>query len=249
MIRAIIIDDEKNAVDVLKIQLEQYCEGIELVATCQGGKEGIEAIRSYRPDLVFLDIEMPHINGFDVILATRQFNYNVIFTTAYDQFAIKAFKFSAVDYLLKPIDIQELQDAVERFKKNAGDHSLQVKLELLMQHMNSRQNSSKKIALPTGNELQLVDTHDIIRVESDGNYAHIFLSGGKRITLSKTLKDVEESIKGMPFFRIHQSHLINIDHIDKVTKGESAYIVMRGGTLITISRSKKEEFFDLIRRI
>lgn len=249
MIRTIIIDDEKNALDVLKMQLEQYCEGIELIQTCQSGQEGIEAIRNNQPDLVFLDIEMPHVNGFDVLLATRQFNYKVIFTTAYDQFAIKAFKFSAVDYLLKPIDIQELQDAVERLKKNAGDHSLQEKLELLMQHMNSGQNSSKKIALPTGNELQLVDNHDIIRVESDGNYSHIFLAGGKRITLCKTLKDVEESIKGMPFFRIHQSHLINMDHIDKATKGEGAYIVMKDGTLIAISRNKKEEFFDLIRRL
>lgn len=248
MIKAVIIDDEKNALEVLEMQLNQFCKEVLVVATCNGGKEGVKAIKELQPDLVFLDIEMPHINGFDVLDQTKNLNYKVIFTTAYDQFAIKAFKFSAIDYLLKPIDIVDLQNAVEKAQKETQNHNLEDKIKLLVEQYHPQKNR-QKVALPVGNMLEFFDVDEIIRVESDSNYSHIFLANQKKITLSKTLKDVEENIKGEPFFRVHQSHLINTNHVEKAVKGENAYVVMKDGTTITVSRNRKEEFFELFRRI
>lgn len=248
MIKAVIIDDEKNALEVLEMQLNQFCKEVTVLATCNGGKEGVKAIKELQPDLVFLDIEMPHINGFDVLEQTKELNYKVIFTTAYDQFAIKAFKFSAIDYLLKPIDIVDLQNAVEKAKKETNSNSLEDKIKLLVDQYYPQKNR-QKVALPVGNMLEFFDVDEIIRVESDSNYSHIFLANQKKITLSKTLKDVEENIKGEPFFRVHQSHLINTNHVEKAVKGENAYVVMKDGTTITVSRNRKEEFFELFRRI
>lgn len=248
MIRAIIIDDEKNALEVLEMQLQQFCDNVEVLAVCNGGEEGVKCIQQLKPDLVFLDIEMPHINGFDVLNLTKEYEYKVIFTTAYDQFAIKAFKFSAVDYLLKPIDILDLQQAVDKVQNTRESYSLTEKIAALMQHLQPAKSSSK-IALPEGNMLVFYEPDEIIRVESDSNYSHIFLVNGKKITLSKTLKEVSENIKGEPFFRVHQSHLINTNYIDKVAKGENAYVVMKDGSTITISRSKKEEFLELFKKV
>lgn len=248
MIKAIIIDDEKNALEVLEMQLNQFCKEVLVVAACNGGKEGVKAIKEMQPDLVFLDIEMPHINGFDVLDQTKNLNYKVIFTTAYDQFAIKAFKFSAIDYLLKPIDIVDLQNAVEKAQKESLNHNLEDKIKLLVEQYYPQKNR-QKVALPVGNMLEFFDVDEIIRVESDSNYSHIFLANQKKITLSKTLKDVEDNIKGEPFFRVHQSHLINTNHVEKAVKGENAYVMMKDGTTITVSRNRKEEFFELFRRI
>ena len=249
MIKAIVIDDEKNALEVLEMQLQQYCKEVLIVAKCNSGEAGINAIKEHQPDLVFLDIEMPHINGFDVLQATKQYDYKIIFTTAYDQFAIKAFKFSAIDYLLKPIDILDLQNAVEKVKKETEKFSLEDKVKLLVEQYQQAPINRKKVALPIGNMLEFFDVDEILRVESDSNYSHIFLTNQKKITLSKTLKDVEENIKGAPFFRVHQSHLINTNLVDKAVKGENAYVVMKDGTTITISRNRKEEFFELFRKI
>lgn len=249
MIRAVIIDDEKNALEVLQLQLNQFCKDVIIAAVCNGGKDGIAAIKKYQPDLVFLDIEMPHINGFDVLKATQDYSYKVIFTTAYDQFAIKAFKFSAIDYLLKPIDILELQQAVEKIKRETVHDSISEKLQSILTQMQPQTKDNQRIALPEGNMLHFYEADAILRVESDSNYSHVFLTNGKKITLSKTLKEVEENIKGEPFFRIHQSHLINTNHIDKIAKGENAYVVMTDGMSITISRNRKEEFLEIFRKV
>lgn len=248
MIKAVIIDDEKNALEVLEMQLNQFCKEVIVIATCNGGKEGVKAIKELQPDLVFLDIEMPHINGFDVLEQTKGLNYKVIFTTAYDQFAIKAFKVSAIDYLLKPIDIVDLQNAVLKVN-TTQKNDLEAKIETLFNQYKIQNNSLSKIALPIGNSIQFFDTNEILRVESESNYSHIYLENKKKITLSKTLKEVEFTFNGNPFFRVHQSHLINMNYIDKVMRGENPYIVMKDGTSITISRNKKEAFFDQFRKI
>ncbi len=248
MLNAVIIDDEKNALDVLEMQLTQFCKEVNIAAKCDGGEKGIAAIKKLNPDIVFLDIEMPHKNGFDVLKATSQFNYDVVFTTAYDQFAIKAFKFSAIDYLLKPIDIVELQQAVEKVKNKKGGNNLDEKIKTLFSQMQSSQQHNK-IALPYGEAMQLVDAEEIIRCESDSNYTHIFLKTGKKITVAKTLKEIEETLDGLSFYRIHQSHLVNMQHISKVIKGDGGYVVMDDGTNITISRNKKEAFMDTFRKI
>lgn len=249
MINAIIIDDEKNALDVLEMQLNQFCKDVNILASANGGIKGIEAIKKYNPDLVFLDIEMPHKNGFDVLTETSQFNYDVVFTTAYDQFAIKAFKFSAIDYLLKPIDILELQQAVEKAKNKKGGTSLDEKIKMLLTQMQPDKKLTHKIALPVGDSMQFMDPDEIIRCESESNYTHIYLANGKKITLAKTLKEVEENIDGSPFFRIHQSHLINMNHVGKYVRGDGAYVVMKDGAQISISRNKKEAFMETFRKV
>ncbi len=250
MLTAVIIDDEKNALDVLDMQLNQFCKEVSIVAKCESGEKGITAIKKNNPDLVFLDIEMPHKNGFDVLKETSQFNYDVIFTTAYDQFAIKAFKFSAIDYLLKPIDILELQAAVEKVKNKKGSTSLEEKLKTLLNQLQPPSAVKQQIiALPIGDGMQFMQPDDILRCESDSNYTHIFLTSGKKITTAKTLKDVEENLVGLDFYRIHQSHLVNMHHISKVVRGDGGYVVMDDGTNLTISRNKKEAFMDSFRKI
>jgi two-component system, LytTR family, response regulator len=250
MISAIIIDDEKNALEVLEMQISRFCEGVTVVASCDGGIKGIAAIKKYNPDLVFLDIEMPHKNGFDVLQETRNHNYDVIFTTAYDQFAIKAFKFSAIDYLLKPVDIIELREAVEKVRNKNEPVSLDERIKTLLHQLQPMsQKLTNKIALPVGDAMQLMEPDEIIRCESDSNYTHIFLANGKKITMAKTLKEVEENISGTPFFRIHQSHLVNMNHISKYIKGDNAYVVMKDSTQIGISRNKKEAFLETFRKI
>lgn len=247
MIKTILIDDEKNALEVLEIMLKKYCPEVEIIEKCNCGKAGIEAIEKHQPDLIFLDIEMPHINGFDVLTATKNYKYKVIFTTAYNQFAIKAFKFSAIDYLLKPIDFEELKEAVNKISVTGNHSTFEENLQKLMEQF--QQPKQNRIALPVNNSLQFFDFDDIIRIESESNYSHIFLSDKRKITLAKTLKEVEEKFEGQNFFRVHQSHFINLNHIDKIFKGENAYLVMKDGTQISISRHRKDEFLDLIKKL
>ncbi len=248
--RAILIDDEKNALDVLEMQLNHYCPTINIVAKCTGGEEGVMAIRQHRPDLVFLDIEMPRINGFDVLAQTNTISYAVVFTTAYDQFALKAFKYAAVDYLLKPVDVEELQTAVQRVVNKNGRDGMENKIKTLLEQFGVSQAAlPQRIALPVGDAMQLFAPDDIVRCESDSNYTYIFLAAGKKILLAKTLKEVEETLRGLSFFRVHQSHLVNINHVSKVVKGEGSYLTTSDGATIPISRNKKEVFLESLRKL
>jgi two-component system LytT family response regulator len=250
MIKALLIDDELNALDVLEMQLNNYCSGISIIEKCEGGEKGIAAIKQHQPDIVFLDIEMPRKNGFDVLSETRGLAYDVVFTTAYDQFAIKAFKFAALDYLLKPVDILELQAAVEKARIKKGNTGIEDKIKILFEQLSQPQpQASQRIALPVGDAMQLFAPDDIIRCESDSNYTSIWLAGGKKLLLAKTLKEIEETLRGLSFFRVHQSHLVNMNHISKVVKGESSYLIMTDGITIPVSRNKKEAFMEMLRRV
>jgi two-component system, LytTR family, response regulator len=249
MLTAVLIDDEKNALEVLELQLARFCQDVTVLEKCNSGEQGIAAIRKHQPDLVFVDIEMPHVNGFDVLKATAGLQYEVIFTTAYDQFAIKAIKFSALDYLLKPVDITELQAAVKKAEEKKGTGSVGDKLNVLLQQLQQPVRKQERIALPIGDAMQFFHADEILRCESESNYTHIFLTNGKKITTAKTLKDVEESLDFHPFYRIHQSHLVNMNHISKVSKADGGYVVMDDGTQVAISRNKKEAFFESFRRV
>jgi len=246
MIRVLIIDDEKNARDVLRMQLEQYCPEVELIGQASGGEEGIGIINQLQPELIFLDIEMPGTNGFDVLRETSTIPYQVIFTTAYDQFAIRAFKYSAIDYLLKPIDIEELKAAIRKFRKS--DVQLMAdRIQGLFEIMESRQPEKDRISIPSGEGFEIVRHMDIVRCESDSNYTDIILASGKKIKLAKTLKEVELQLPSNQFFRLHHSHLVNINHISKYYKTDGGYVEMTDGSQINISRSRKEEFFELMK--
>jgi two-component system LytT family response regulator len=249
MLRAILVDDEKNALEVLELLLKRHCPQIETIALCDNGVKAINAINKLRPDVVFIDIDMPRKNGFEVLNETANTPYHVIFTTAYDQFAIKAFKYSAIDYLLKPIDATELKTAVDKILQSKGVPFSDSQLSQLAQLLQNNQSAINKIAVPIGEALHFIDTNEVVRCESESNYTRIFLANGKKITLAKTLKEIEESLKGTVFFRVHQSHLINMNHIKKYVRGENPHLVMTDGSVITISRSKKDAFWDAFRKI
>lgn len=248
MMTAVLIDDERNALDVLSSQLDKYCPQVTIKKKCQSGEEGIKAILELKPDLVFLDIEMPKINGFEVLNQTKGHACKVIFTTAYDQFAIKAFKYSAVDYLLKPIDIEELKLAIQKIS-HQSQNDINSRIQSLFEQMTNVKSKTNKIALPVGEGYEMVAFNNIVRCESESNYTIVYLADKRKITLSKTLKDVEESLADSSFFRIHNSHLINTDYISKFYKGDGGYVVMMDGIQISISRNKREEFYELVRKL
>jgi two-component system LytT family response regulator len=246
---AILIDDEAHCTRTLKWELEQQCPEVDVVGVCQSGEEGLKAIREMKPDLVFLDIEMPGMNGFDMLAQVSPINFQVIFCTAYDQYAIKAFKLSATDYLLKPVDSSELQAAVEKASRKTSAAVTQVQITELLSAMRHPGRELRRIALSTSDGMEFVDTDRIMYCESQSNYTNIVLEDGKKVLLSKTLKEVDELLVDFGFFRAHKSHLINLRHVTKYVRGEGGYVVMRDGTAITIARSRKEEFLGLFSKL
>ena len=246
--KAILIDDEKNALEMLEWMLQKNCPDVEIIAMCDSPLDGLEKIKSLKPDLIFLDIEMPQLNGFDLLERLGKHESDVIFTTAYNQFAIKAFKVCALDYLLKPIDPDDLKGAVQKASTKKSKVSPE-QLELLMSYIKPEKPKSKRIALTSTDHLIFVETEKIVYCESDSNYTIFFLSDGQKIIVSKTLKDVEEILEGSDFFRVHASCLINMKHVSKFTRGDGGYVVMSNNQHITVSRKKKEEFFEMFSKI
>ena len=248
MIRAILIDDESNSLEMMEWLLKTYCPQVIVEAMCDSGEKGIEAIRQYKPDLVFLDIEMPHMNGFDMLEQFDKLFFDVVFCTAYDQFAIKAFRYSALNYLLKPVDPDDLKETIRRLEEKKSSPSKE-QIDLLLQHI--RQPASpavQRIALTTGDGLIFVETSDILYCQAESNYTNVVLVGGKKILVSKVLKDIDETLSGNDFYRVHNSYLINLNHIQKFVRGEGGYIIMDDGANIGISRSRRQEFMDLFSR-
>jgi len=250
MIKSILIDDEAHSLKTLEWQLGQYCPDIEIISSCGSADEGIAAIKSKGPDLVFLDIEMPSMNGFEMLHQLQPLNFAIIFTTAYDRFAIKALQHSAIDYLLKPIDKDDLIEAVGRVKKYLGQNQ-NHKIELLMDQVKLLQEDQQKhkIALTTLDSYVFVDAEDIIYCSSERNYTRVFLHGGKNIVVAKTLKLVEELISSRSFFRSHHSYLINVNGIKQYKREDGGYIVMANDAAVPLSRTKRDEFFSLFSKL
>ncbi len=247
MIQAVIIDDEKNATEMLEWLLKTYCPEVHVVASCNTPAEGVEAIKSKAPDLVFLDIEMPGMNGFELLESLEKTNFQVVFTTAFDQFAVKAFKISALNYLLKPIDPEDLQATIQRFQEKKSAISKE-QLNLLIDTLKPNKNNNERIALSSGDGLVFIKTADITYCKADSNYTQVATTDGRKITVAKTLKDLDDTLSGNDFIRVHNSFLVNINHIRKYVKGDGGYIVMPDDTQITISRSKREDFFQLFSK-
>jgi len=245
---AVLVDDERNALEMLEWMLQKNCPEVNILAMCDSPLDGLEKIKTLKPDVIFLDIEMPRLNGFDLLEQLGQHASSVIFTTAYNQFAIKAFKVSAVDYLLKPVDPEDLKAAVQKVQSQKTKINTD-QLDLLLSYMKPEKPRSKRIALTASDHLVFVETDKIIYCESDSNYTIFFLSDGQKIIVSKTLKDVEEILDGADFFRIHASYLINMKHVTKFTRGDGGYVVMTNNQHITVSRKKKDDFFDMFSKI
>ena len=243
MLKAIIIEDEPNSQQLLKSLVEEDCEGVQIAGIAGGVAEALAAIEKHKPQLLFLDIELPDGDGFQVLEQCGEINFDVIFTTAYDQYAMKAFKFSAVDYLLKPIDVDDLQTAVKKVvEKQAADQGPSEHLQALIHNIRSVSQPYKRIVLPTSNGFTVVDTKDIIRCESDRNYTFIPLKDKRKILVSRTIKEYDEMLRDYNFFRIHQSHLINLDYLKNYTRGRGGYVELKDGTTLDVSARKKSDF-------
>lgn len=243
MIQAILIDDEKNCRDTLAAMLLNYCPQVKILAQCKSVAEGITMIHELKPAVVFLDVEMPHATGFDLLEQVGPIDFEVIFTTAHDHYALKAFKYSALDYLLKPINGDDLVQAISRFEKKNNKNDSSLQLNLLLANLKSLKSNVSKIALPASDGLNLVDIQDITRLEADGNYSNFITSKGKHV-VSKSLKEYDELLSENNFLRVHQSHLINLNYVKKYVRGEGGYIVMQDGTTIPVSVRKKHEVLE-----
>lgn len=248
MIKAILVDDEKSCTDVLHWQLETYCPAVKVLCECNSPEDAIEKINTLQPDIVFLDIEMPGMNAFEMLNILKPVSFEVIFTTAYNQFAVQAFKEKAVDYLLKPIERGDLMAAVGKVMKMERSQSSK-KIEELLMLFKEQMKINKKVALPTNEGISFLSVDEIVRVESDSNYSYVFLQHGEKVCITKTLKQVEESLEGQPFYRVHQSHLVNLNHIIKYIKDDGGYLVMSDKTNITVARQRKDGFMEMFSKI
>ena len=249
MIKAILVDDEKHCRETLSIQLEKYCSEVQLLAQCNSAVQGLEAIAQFQPDVVFLDVEMPKMNGFEMLQQFSNIPFDVIFTTGYDAYAIKAFRFSAIDYLLKPIDKDELIKAVAKVSQKTVSqktgHNLTQQLDILLERLGDKHASLQKIALPTLDGFELVALENILHCEADSNYTYVVLKHTKKILVSRTLKEIEELLEGHAFLRVHHSHLVNLNEIVRYVRGEGGYVIMSDNTSITVSRSRKDALLKI----
>ncbi|MBI2269639.1 MAG: response regulator transcription factor [Bacteroidetes bacterium] len=242
--KAILVDDENGSRESLALILEKYCPQVHILAKADSMTSALTAIQKYEPELVFLDIEMPNGSGFDLLEKIKDIDFDVVFITAYDHYAIRAIKFSAVDYLLKPIDPEDLKHAVKRVEeKRLSKKSLGDKYKTLLSNVKS-ESKLKKVAIPDGDGLVFINLTDIIRCDSDGNYTYFILNNGKKIMSSRTLGEYEEMFEGENFFRVHRSHLVNLDHVKKYIKGEGGYVVLSDNSQVEVSRRKKIEFLE-----
>ena len=247
MIKAIIIDDEKHCIITLQHLIQQHCADVEIAAVTQSSSDAKALIEKFNPDIVFLDIEMPVLNGFDLLNQFAEFSFNVIFTTAYDQYAIQALRLNALDYLLKPIDKTELRNAVD---KHVNNELLTTKEQLKHVHQFASNKITDTIALSTQQGLYFVKIDDIMHLEASSCYTNIIMADGSKHLASKTMANFEEVLINNPlFFRAHKSFLVNLKYIKQYIRGEGGEIVMQNGDTISIRKKKKQEFLNLFAKV
>ncbi|NII27079.1 response regulator transcription factor [Pseudoflavitalea sp. X16] len=243
--KAIIVDDEKHCRESLQSMLQMYCPGIQVMATCADGLSALTAIETHKPDILFLDIEMPRMNAFDLLQQLDAINFEIIFTTAYDQYAIRAIKCSALDYLLKPIDAEELKTAVERISSRPHDKMEKAKVQQVVNNMSDTAQHDFRLIIATleGNYFLLPD--EIMYCEGSDNYTHFHLTKGRKLVSAKTLKEYEEMLTGQGFLRIHKSWLVNLKFAVKFSKANST-LIMEDYTALEVSRRKKEAVINAL---
>ena len=241
IIKAVVIDDEPDSVDTLLWKIENYCPNVEIVATFNDPVKGLQFLKDTPPELLFLDIEMPMLNGFDILEELGDVPFDVIFTTAYDNFGIQAVKFSALDYLLKPVQNKELKEAVEKYS-HKNQHALpKNQLEGLLQNVKEEvQGKPGRIALATKESIEFVSPDEIILCSSDSNYTMVYLDNGRKKLISRTLKDFEDMLSSYNFYRPHNSHLINLSHVREFMRGDGGYLIMKNQMKVPVSKSRKE---------
>jgi len=246
-IRSIIVDDDESNLENLRILLTTYCPGIEIVAEASTVVQAVSEIITKKPDLLFLDVEIKSSTGFDLLEQVENRNFHVIFVTAFDQYAIKALRFSAVDYLLKPISIEDLQTAINRAQQRMMQPHPFKELENLMNNMR-KETHTPRIALPLSGSIEFVPVSNILRCVGESSYTTFHLKGGSKMIISKTLKEYEELLEEHNFLRVHKSHLVNLNHVKSFVKTADAHIVMDDGSTVTVSDMKKQEVLKRMSR-
>ena len=238
--RTVLIDDEKSSLIILEKLIEKNLPELEIIGTAQSVEQAVKLINELKPDLVFLDISMPDGDGFEVIERVDYKEFGLIFVTAYDQYAIKAFEYAAIHYILKPVDKQLLIEAVERYKQS----SKQDLIEKITALSSNLRNKPSKLILPTSSGLHIIDLDEIIRCESSNNYTTFFLTTGKKIVVSKSIQTYEKLLKDSHFCRIHNKHIVNLKFIKKYVRGRGGYVVLTNGEQIEVSEGRKKGFLD-----
>lgn len=242
--KAVIIDDEITSVETLQLELQRCCTDLQVIRTYTDSKRALAELPALDFDLLFLDIEMPWLNGLEFLKRLENIPFEVIFVTAYDQYAIQAFRLSAVDYLLKPIQNKELKEAIERVKQKINLRQQNVYIKNLLRNLNTPNHADQHLVLNTNDGVEFVKIKEIIRCEADSNYSKI-ITQNSQIFLAKTLKEIEQMLQGHGFFRIHSSHLVNISYILKYVKNDGT-LVLQDGTELPVSRLRKDAFLDFV---
>lgn len=246
-IKAVILDDEAHCSRGLALQLEQLCPQVEVLASFNAPLKALDFVMQNPIDLLFLDVEMPILNGFDFLKRLGVPGFEVVFTTAYDQFAIKAFKYSAFDYLLKPIEDNELQHCIAKWEADQAKRNHALRYHNLMAE--EQVVLPKRLVLPTSEGLELIDVEDIVCIDSDSNYSRLYFQDGTFLLISRTLKEFEDLLEPKGFMRVHHSHLINIKKIRKYIKADGGYVLMSNDRKVSISRARKDQVLEYIARI
>jgi two-component system, LytTR family, response regulator len=241
MIKAALIEDEPKSLDILKLMLAEHCSNVKVVATAGTVQEGIEVLQKVTPDLVFLDVSLSEGTAFEILQALPVISFQVIFTTAYKDYALDAIKHSALDYLMKPIDIDELVSAVQKYEDRL---SLSVISERIQSLLSKTPSSEVKLALPTQEGLIFVRATDILRCEASGNYTFFFLKDSEKLLVSRSIKEYEETLQSRNFYRIHDSHIVNLAYIRKYVKGRGGYVILDDNSVIDVSVRRKSGFLE-----
>jgi len=244
MIKTVIIDDEENNIGTLQSLLTQFCPEIEIIGTAGNAKQAFTVINELQPQLVFLDIEMPMGNGFDLLEKLMPVNFEVIFVTAFDQYAITAFKYAALDYLLKPVSIDDLKRAVNRSAIRIAEKNVNNRIESLIANFRSEAQGLKKIGLPTAEGLVFEEIENIMHLQAESNYTFVYIRNKKKMTITKSLKEFEDLLPANIFCRLHHSHIVNLNYITKYYKGRGGYVELTDGTTVEVSTRKKDDFLE-----
>jgi two-component system LytT family response regulator len=242
MIRTVLVDDETDSIRVLQKLLEKYCPQVTVVGTAEGVETALAAIQGTRPDLLFLDIEMMQGNAFDLLNQLRPLTFQVIFVTAFDNYAIRAFKYSAVDYLLKPVDIDELVSAVDRVSERSQQKNIIDQMQVFLDNMGTFNLATQKMAVPTVDGLIFINLKEVVRLEAKSSYTQILMENGEVVTATRTIKDYEDILPEGLFCRIHNSHIINLQKIEKYHKGRGGYVTLEDGSTIEVASRRRQEF-------
>jgi two-component system LytT family response regulator len=248
MIRTIILDDESHSIETLQWKLQNYCPQIEVAATFDDPVKAVEYLKKNPPDLLFLDIEMPMLNGFDVLEELgRNVPFDVIFTTAYDQFGIQAVKFSALDYLLKPVQVRELKEAVDKHLQKTNRPARSEQMQTLFENVRAEKRGRPgKIALATKESIEFIEASDIVCCGSDSNYTMVYLTGNRKRLISKTLKEFEDLLVPFRFYRPHNSYVVNLDRVRELVRGDGGYLLMENEMKIPVSKNRREGLMEVL---